>query len=285
MLYILHTVYFTCCIFYILFILHVYFTWGTQNSRSFKIPLGIKQRGINSPDFFSCYCDSLIKILRDKKIGCKLYMIILAIILFADDMCLLAPTRSSLEILLAESANYCNKLGLQFNPKKSKILVFSKKKVDTSVLKPILLNGAVIEYATSVKYLGVTLISDRGINFSATKEIQTFYRAANSILTSVNKPNEQVLMQLLYTNCVPIISYACNVKIYSAQDMRDCNTAVNDAIRKIFTYQRWESVRSLRDGFQMKSVYEMFKIASDKFQLSLANHPNSILRHIHSNVD
>ena len=108
---------------------------------------------------------------------------------------------------------------------------------------------------------------------------------ANSILTSVNKPNEQVLMQLLYTNCVPIISYACNVKIYSAQDMRDCNTAVNDAIRKIFTYQRWESVRSLRDGFQMKSVYEMFKIASDKFQLSLANHPNSILRHIHSNVD
>ena len=41
----------------------------------------------------------------------------------------------------------------------------------------------------------------------------------------------------------------CDVKSYSAQDMRDCNTAVNNGIRKIFTFQRWESVRALRDGF------------------------------------
>ena len=259
--------------------------WGSAESRSFSIPLGIKQGGINSPDFFSCYVDGLVKILRDKKIGCKLYMIFLAIILFADDMCLLAPTRSALETLIAESAAYCDRLGLQFNPKKSLILVFSKKKTDITLLKPILLNNCIIEYASSVKYLGVTIVSERGLSFSAIKEIQTFYRAANAILTILNKPNEDVLMQLLYTNCVPIISYACNVKVFSAQDMRDCNTAINNAIRKIFTFQRWESVRVLRDGFQMKSIYEIFQIACDKLQLSLATHPNSILRRIHSNTE
>ena len=212
-------------------------------------------------------------------------MIFLAIILFADDMCLLAPTRSALEALIAISADYCNQLGLQFNPKKSTILVFSKKKTDILVLKPILLNNCIIEYASSVKYLGVTIVSDRGLSFSAIKDIQSFYRAANAILTTLNKPNEDILMQLLYTNCVPIVSYACNVKIFSAQEMRDCNTAINSAIRKIFTFQRWESVRVLRDEFHMKSIYEIFQIARDKLPLSLANHPNSILRHIHTNTD
>ena len=153
------------------------------------------------------------------------------------------------------------------------------------MFKPILINDKVIEYAISVKYLGVTIVSDRGLTFSATKDIQTFYRAANSILTSLNKPNVTVQMQLLYSNCVPILSYACNVKTFSAQEMRDCNTAVNNAIRKIFSFQRWESVQFFCDGFQMKSIYELFQIASKKFRLSLPYHPNSVLRRIHLNMD
>lgn len=257
----------TCCV-----------KWGSEKSRTFDIPLGIKQGGINSPGYFSCYCDGLIKLLRDKKIGCKMYMICLAIIMFADDMCLLAPTRTALETLIAESGSFCNNLGLTFNPKKSKILVFSKKKLDLSTLKPILLNNSVVEYVTSIKYLGVTLVSDKGLSFSATSSIHSFYRAANSILTSLNKPNDEVLIHLLYTNCVPILSYACDVKIVSARDMRDSNTAINNAIRKIFTFNRWESVRSLREGFQKKSIYEIFHTARDKFQLSLPLHRNSVLR-------
>ena len=169
-------------------------------------------------------------------------MIFVAIIPFADDMCLLAPTRSALEKLIADSAAYCNKLGLLFNQKNSKIIVFSKRKIDLSALKPIILNQSAIDYVSLIKYLGVTIVSDCGFTFSATNDIQTFYCAANLILMSLNKPNEKVLMQLLNTNCIPIITYACDVKSYSAQDMRDCNTAVNNANRKIFTFQCWESV-------------------------------------------
>ena len=67
-------------------------------------------------------------------------------------------------------------------------------------------------------------------------------------------------MHLLYTSCLPIITYACNAKEFSANDMRDLNTAVNDAIRKIYSFNRWESVRVLREGSGMKSIYEIFAI-------------------------
>ena len=87
-------------------------------------------------------------------------------------------------------------------------------------------------------------------------------------------------MQLLYTNCVPIIAYACDIKCYSARDMRDCNTALSDAIRKIFSFNRWESVRTLRESCGMKSLYEIFAISKRKFDDSILVHPNSVLRHI-----
>ena len=47
--------------------------WDTELSRSFPVPLGVKQGGINSPEFFSCYLDGLVQLSRDKGIGCHAY--------------------------------------------------------------------------------------------------------------------------------------------------------------------------------------------------------------------
>ena len=156
--------------------------------------------------------------------------------MFADDICLLAPTRSALQILMDKAATYCNQISVNFNLLKSEILVFSKKKVDTDSLRSVTLNDCPVEYVMSVKYLGVVIESNLGIHFSATNDVRTFYRAANSILTAFQKPREDILIKLLYTNCVPILSYACDVKCLSANDMRDCNTAMNDAVRKYVKY-------------------------------------------------
>ena len=51
-----------------------------------------------------------------------MYKLFLAIVLFADDICLLAPTCAALKKLIEMSANYCTNLGLTFNAKKSKVI-------------------------------------------------------------------------------------------------------------------------------------------------------------------
>ena len=141
----------------------------------------------------------------------------------------------------------------------------------------ILLYKSEIEYVTSIKYLGVTVVSEKGIHFSAVDDLRNFYRAANSILNTLNKPNEEVQMQLLYANCVPILSYACAVKDFKARDFMDCNTALNDAIRKIFSFHRWESVRALREGFGYPSLTEIFEKAKTKFHSRLTSHHNGVI--------
>ena len=57
----------------------------------------------------------------------------------------------------------------------------------------------------------------------------------------------------------------------------DCNTAVNNAIRHVFTYHRWQSVRSLRENFGYKSLSDIFSATKRKFAATLPSHHNSVI--------
>ena len=92
--------------------------------------------------------------------------------------------------------------------------------------------------------------------------------------------HEVTQMHLLFSNCVPILSHACAVKEFSSREMLDCNTAVNDAIRKIFSFHRWESVRDLRSYFGYKSLTDMFSTAKAKFENALLFHANPVLSYL-----
>ena len=227
---------------------------------------------------------NLCSILRDANIGCHLFGIFLATISFADDLVLMAPTRNALDKMVQLCASYCNEYGLSFNASKSKIIVFSKSRIDYTNLHPVTLNGREIEYVEKITYLGTSIASKKGLTFSASNELSKFYRASNSILRAVNKPSEEVLLQLLYSCCVPILSYAAAVKEYPSRQMQDCCTAINDALRLIFGYNRWESVRTLRESFGYKSLIELFERAKRKFECSVLSHHNPIVSHIARNL-
>ena len=143
---------------------------------------------------------------------------------------------------------------------------------------PIFATSNVHEY----KYLGVILTSGNGLCFSATSTIRSFHRAANCVLHGRVKPNQQVLMRLIYSNCVPILTYACAVKEYSAADMRRCHVALNNAIRKIFSFAVWQSIRHLRISHGFKCIYELFERAKRKFISSASNSSNTVIARLAS---
>ena len=251
--------------------------WGSASSRCFDVPLGIKQGGINSPDFFSCYVDDLIGLLCKDGRGCHVKGKFLASILFADNLCLIAPTRLALQQMIDKCQQYCSQNVLSFNPKKSKVMVFSKSVVHHDKYLPLLLNSSNIDYVGCIKYLGTTITSEKGLFFSASDDLCNFYRASNSFLNTLSKPKEEVQMQLLYSNCVPVLSYASAVKNYKSGDFHDCNTAINNCIRRVFSFNRWESVRTLRESFGYPSLTEIFSKSREKFLSHLSNHTNTVI--------
>ena len=85
------------------------------------------------------------------------------------------------------------------------------------------------------------------------------------------------MMKILYTICVPTLLYACNVKEYSGSEVIDFNTAVNDAVRKIYSFNRWESVRHLRIEQGYESIHEMFYRQRESFSRQLPLIGNSFI--------
>ena len=119
------------------------------------------------------------------------------------------------------------------------------------------------------KYLGIWVIAGTKFLTSARKPLTTFYCSANTILNILHKPSEQIMMHLLYSNCVPGLTYACEIRRHSSDEMQKMNTAVNDCIRRIFSYNRWESTRFLRNSFGYDSITNIFAKRSASFDRGL----------------
>ena len=99
--------------------------WGrTCTSSTFGIKNGTRQGSVASPTFWSIYIDPLIKELRQKGIGCHVAGKFFGVIAYADDVILLAPNRSSAQLMLKTCENFAVANNICFSthtdPKQSK---------------------------------------------------------------------------------------------------------------------------------------------------------------------
>ena len=252
--------------------------WANARSSPFSVLCGTKQGGILSPDFFAIYINDLIVLLKSMGIGCHVINLFIACLLFADDMSLIAPTREALQQLIDVCAAYCLRFCLKFNVAKTKVMVFGKLSRVVPSLAKITLHGQCVEYVQSCKYLGFHLVSHDYFKFSVIEDLRGFFGSVNSILSSVQKPKENVLMQLLFSNCVPKLTFGAAVKELNASEINQFNVAFNTAIRRIFGFRQWQSIRQLREIYGFSSLEAMYDKAKRRFHIGMICHKNNTLR-------
>ena len=257
--------------------------WQNVLSDYFHVPTGTKQGGVLSPRLFSLYMDGLIQRLRKKGVGCFILGVFLACLLYADDICLLAPSRGSMQSMLQICEEFCHEFNLAFNVKKSKSMIFGS--TNNKLINPLYLNNEPIDFVSQWTYLGTTIVAGTEVLFTCRSDLAKFYRSFNSIFSSVHKPNDLVLMTLLYSNCVPNLVYAAEVKSISSREMHDCNVALNDCIRRIFSYNRWESVRVLRQQLGFPNVTDIYQTRRRRFFLKCRESTNRVIRFTATLVD
>ena len=254
--------------------------WNHVYSKSFSVGSGVRQGGVLSPHLFAIYKDDLVAEMRRLKIGCHIVELFVACLLYADDICLLAPCRSALQTLLDTSERYGKFWCLSYNPLKSKVVAFGSK---LSYPK-FYMYGEELDMVDKYKYLGITVVAGPTFSTSNVRSLIRFRSSANTILNATRASSEPVLLKLLYSICVPHLTYASDVIAYSARQMQPMTVALNDCIRRIFGYNRWESVRHLRLSFGYQSVTDIFSSRSHKFLLKLPVIGNPSLKRL-SEID
>ena len=208
-------------------------------------------------------------------IGCYLRSVFLSILLYADDMALLAPSLKGLQKLLTATESYCQTWDIMLNAKKTKNMVFGKK----YELPKLVLDGKNIEWVDSWVYLGVTLQSDKQFNCNIDGKVKSFYRCANAILRIDGRSNELVMLELLESQCISILTYAIEViHVVDRNERRRLRVAYNSVFRKIFGYRDWESVTELQHTLKRPTWEELIEKRKAKFMLSVKQCP--IFKHI-----
>ena len=141
--------------------------------------------------------------------------------------------------------------------------------------------GKSLEFGDRYKYLGVTVLAGPNFSTSHLKPLINFRSSANTVLNVNRRPSEQILLKMLYATCVPHLTYASDVIRYSVNQMHSMNVALNDCLRRVFTYNRWESVRYLRISFGYPSLTEIYEKRSLTFLQQLPSLRNPTLKHLY----
>jgi len=74
--------------------------WGSIMSRFIGLVCGIRQGGVLSPYLFSIYIDSVVEKVIKRNLGCYIKWVCMSILVYADDILLVAPSVTSLQQLL-----------------------------------------------------------------------------------------------------------------------------------------------------------------------------------------
>ena len=126
---------------------------GDRLTGWFQAKSGVHQEDSLSPILFAIFIDDLAEELKCAQTGINIDDDHLALLMYADDVVLIADSHSKAQQGLDIMSHWCTAWGMKVNIKKSQVVHHrnpQRKRHQT----PLILCGAEMEYVTDYKYLG-----------------------------------------------------------------------------------------------------------------------------------
>ncbi|RNA09871.1 RNA-directed DNA polymerase from mobile element jockey-like, partial [Brachionus plicatilis] len=101
-----------------------------EYSRMFKTTIGVKQGGPLSPRLFAIYLEDLVESIDQLNLGVKVGKMLINIVLYADDILLMAESSDDLQTLANTTMEFGEKWQIKYNPSKTVLMAFGMPKKD-----------------------------------------------------------------------------------------------------------------------------------------------------------
>ncbi len=128
---------------------------GGVVSETYELLLGLKQGCVLSPLLFDVFVDDLVTEVNAANAGVMIGASMISLLLFADDIVLLAESAEDLQRSLDTVEGWCRKWRLELNTEKSEVMV-----VNGAFESDILYNGVALKAVSKFCYLGLMLNKD-----------------------------------------------------------------------------------------------------------------------------
>ena len=225
--------------------------WAAVKFRSsfspeWKIGNGVRQGGVLSALFFCIYIDPLIDKISSLKYGCNLGIMRSNIIVYADDLVVLAPSAWALQALIDKTVQIAESLGLQVNEKKTKCMVLrhGRSCKDWINIAPFTIDHKNIDFVSSYRYLGFIIMDNLSIKDDVNRALSKFYTDLNMILRKFSYTDKNVKLYLFKQYCLQIYGaefWLGDCAGGSSAVLRQFSISYHKAIKKLLHFSSHES--------------------------------------------
>ena len=170
--------------------------WNDFKSDKIKIWNGVRQGGVISPLLFALYLDILIERLINTNVGCFIGRMCISVLVYADDIVLLSPTRKAMMKLLSVCELFGEEFSLVFNSLKSEFIQFGKNKCTFNLF----FNNENIKNVSEVKHLGHNLLNKHYL-LDLMPLIKDLKTKTNVILSNFHFLDFKSKIKIFNTNC------------------------------------------------------------------------------------
>jgi len=163
--------------------------------------------------------------------------------MYADDLILLAISRSDLQDLVDLCRIEFNLIGMDFNVLKSACIRVGPR--FESVVFPITINDQSLPWLKEIKYLGLVVVSAKKFTTNLQSFRQKFFSSLNGIFGKVGtNTSPEVLCSLVQAFCLPVLLYAAEALNYSERLLCSLEKSYSQAFFKIFKTFDKQVIRS-----------------------------------------
>lgn len=192
-------------------------------------------------------------------IVCYQGLVCCSIILYADDILLLAPSINSLQKLLTCCEQELCHLDLAINNKKS-VCTRIGPRCAYVCSKIVTLEGNHLTWVNQLRYLGIYIVSGRNFRCCFDNAKKSFYRAFNGVYGKIGRTaSEEVVLSLIKSKCLPCLLYGVESCQLNKSDLRSLDFTVTRVLMKIFRTSSNEIIRECQDYFNFSSVETLVK--------------------------
>ena len=254
--------------------------WGKFNSMYFNVSNGVRQGGVLSPKLFAIYIDDLSQDLATCKSGCYINEQCMNHVMYADDICLLAPSAIGLQRLLDVCFDFSIINDIMFNPIKSVCVVF-KSKSNKLYCPTVSLDCDILEYTAYTKYLDFTFSMNVQDDDDMLRQMRTLYIRSNKLLRTFYHCSIDVKLELFRSFCTSF--YCCYLwTAYKKSTFNKLRVAFNNAYRRVLGLPWRSSASAMYANFGIQNFEAVIRKSTFGFTQRLAKSTNTLIMAIES---
>ena len=195
--------------------------------------------------------------------------------MYADDICLLAPTASAMQYLLDVCYDYGIEHNILFNPIRSVCTIFKPNSYKI-YLPTVFIGSDALKYVSDTKYLGFIYCDSKSDDNDMLRQMRSLYVKSNKLLRTLSHCSPNVKLTLIQSYCTTLY---CPFLLnnYRKSTFNKIRVAYDNVYRKNFDLPKKSSASAIYATYNICSFESMLRKSIYGFVHRLESSTNSII--------